>query len=566
MGAGASIVSRSRRAVPGMVVALVGVLLTSGSVFAGLWGDDFQQRAFSLAQLSGTSELPWWAMFELADVSPAQRFGGVVPWWTAEDLHVAFFRPVAVATHLLDHVLWPDRPALMHVHSLVYFGLLCFTATGLYRQIDPRSPGVWWAGLIFAASCAHVAASWIANRNALLSALFGVLALRAYLYWRSEQWRPGAWWAPVLLVFALLSAEVGVSTLAFVVGFELTRSGEPLRERVLSMAPMLGVVGVWRLAYGWAGYGATASGAYIDPIVSPLVFLDQLPARVPWLLGFAFVPLRALAVQGIPSWVLPLLLLLFATTTVAVSIFVVRHWPRARLWVVCALLGLLPLVASLPGERVLTFVVLGLSPIIGMLLVAWGSRFSRSWPARVGVAAVGLSHLVVSPAVLAYGSWDHTYGLLPKSGPLPGLGIDAEEGLKGKSLVVVNLPTLNLMREVSTIRAVAGRSPPSFVWILGASTDQVEVSRIDARTIELHAETGYLLDPFSAFYRGPQRPLSPGDRFETLVFTAEVREVLDGWRPSRVRFRFALPLSHSGLRFVIWRDGDLVEWTPPPRP
>ena len=45
---------------------------------------------------------------------------GTMPWWGSPDLHQAFLRYASTLTMMLDYRLWPNHPALMHLHSLLW--------------------------------------------------------------------------------------------------------------------------------------------------------------------------------------------------------------------------------------------------------------------------------------------------------------------------------------------------------------------------------------------------------------------------------------------------------------
>src|SRR5262249_13600395 len=139
----------------------------------------------------------------------ARMQSGAYPWWTLPEGQVAFWRPLSALTHWIDFALWPDAPQVMHGQSLLWLGLLGAAAAALYRRIGANAGGAAaLAGVLYAVDHTHgFAAAWVSNRNILLAALFGVLALGAHTRWRRQGWRPGALLGPLLLLLALLSAE-----------------------------------------------------------------------------------------------------------------------------------------------------------------------------------------------------------------------------------------------------------------------------------------------------------------------------------------------------------------------
>ena len=84
---------------------------------------------------------------------------------------------------------------------------------------------VWIAGLatlIYAVDDAHgMLVGWIANRNGLVTAVLGVLALILFIRWRREGWRPGAFTAPFVFAVALLAGESAIAVGAYLIAYVL---------------------------------------------------------------------------------------------------------------------------------------------------------------------------------------------------------------------------------------------------------------------------------------------------------------------------------------------------------
>ena len=132
-----------------MGVTAVGVVLTLPSLWAGLYLDDYVLWATA----SGASALrdlfpPSLDMFAFIDGDPGRTRQmmdrGILPWWTFEAARLAFWRPLTSLTHWLDFALWPDRPALMHLHNVVWFAALLVVLALTYRRLIGRT---WVAGL-----------------------------------------------------------------------------------------------------------------------------------------------------------------------------------------------------------------------------------------------------------------------------------------------------------------------------------------------------------------------------------------------------------------------------------
>ncbi len=128
----------ARSWVPWGILLLAG-LLASPSLVADLALDDYIHLA-RLEPGSGVGGLDYAPLdlFTFVSGEAAQRQAlleeGFIPWWSAPDLRVAFWRPLACLTHLLDHWLAPRSALLAHAHSLLWFLALLLALFRLYRR------------------------------------------------------------------------------------------------------------------------------------------------------------------------------------------------------------------------------------------------------------------------------------------------------------------------------------------------------------------------------------------------------------------------------------------------
>ena len=178
-----------------LLLGLLSVALVSPSLFIGLHLDDYIHRDCGL-ELPGSREIcrSYLSLFTIIPGVPRLTHqlmeDGFAPWWTNENLRVAFMRPVTSFTHRLDYLLFPDSPVLMHLQSALWLGAAVLVATLLYRRV--MGVGLLSAAAAFAFAVDHVHAmpvSWIANRNALIGAFFGTAALVSYVKSRDERSR-----------------------------------------------------------------------------------------------------------------------------------------------------------------------------------------------------------------------------------------------------------------------------------------------------------------------------------------------------------------------------------------
>jgi len=120
---------------------------------------------------------------------------GTMPWWGSLELHHAFFRYMTTLTMMLDYRLWPNSPALMHLHSLFWLAAVVLAAALLYREVLGTTWIAGLASLMYALDGAHaVPAGYLADRDALIACCFGFLSLLFFVRWRKigrsrDRWR-----------------------------------------------------------------------------------------------------------------------------------------------------------------------------------------------------------------------------------------------------------------------------------------------------------------------------------------------------------------------------------------
>lgn len=541
-----------------LVVALA-ILLGLPTLDMGLVGDDLAQQAFLRSQHEGGSTAPWWNMFALVEGPSAKNIGlrtaGRYPWWVDPDLRIVFFRPLAVATHHVDHWLWPRAVWAMHLHGVLWHALACALAWAVARRLCASATTAGLAALIYTVSFSHtIPVAWLAHRNGLVSTVFALAALLAHDLWRREQNKLAAVLAPVALLASLMSAEAGIVVLGFLVAYALTIDRASPRARMLSLLPAVVVVVAWRIVYTELGFGAVGSGAYVDPLGDPLAFVAVFPGRYTWLLGVSVSPPLMVSV---PPW-------LWITLTIAVAVTVATFLIRdascvARFGALAVVLGCVPLVTSHPGDRLLVLASFGMALTLAELLDRWLVA-DASTARRLAAGLVGLVHVIVPPiAVLALATGLDEFG---EQGEAPIYGEPLPDDLQRKGLVLVHAPNYVSAEYLPTMRASRGLSVPNFTWLLHEGVQPPEVTRIDARTLELHDLHGWPASGFSEYWRSAsQRPFVVGETIKTVDFVAEVLEV-DAGKATRVRFRFRTQLEHPTFVWAAWDGHDFAPVEP----
>lgn len=582
------------------VLIVLGLLLALPSLRGGLLFDDFIIRATVLDchPIEGPGPNPWLPFSFLAE-DRGRRHAlidrGLLPWWTDPECRIAFLRPVTTLTHVADHRLWGGWPWLMHVQSLAWFALLIWAVAVLYRRMMAPTLAAWvaaLAALLFTIDDAHaMPVVWVANRNTLIAAFFGVLALIAHDRWRRDGWRPGAVLAPLALLVALLSKEAAVCAGAYLLGYALFIEQGRRPWRLASLLPCFLVGVVWYVVYRAMGFGLSGSGVYVDPGSNPAEFAYQVAVRAPLLLlGQWGYPGSDLA-GSLSAEVFGFLWLWAVVFLVLVGVLL---WPLlarsriARFWATGMILSLIPACVAFPSDRLLMFAGLGGMGLLAEFLGGWKEgaswvprRSAWKWLARVFVCFFVVIHLVIAP--LGFLFLGNLLRLVRNGFNDVVSTIPADPELEDQTAIFVN--SACLLTDIALLYTLdyADRPVPGRVLSLSSSCKSVTVTRRDAGTIVVRPSGGYLPPPgfspdddrlpavspvYSLQYldllvRRADRPMALGETIELTVVTLEVTDLTEDNRPAEITFRFRVPLEDPSLRwFQLTRDG-YVPFTPP---
>lgn len=554
-----------------ILLGALSVALTLPALGIGWHLDDHFQRLVMLEPAE--SEIEPMRAFSALDGDPERNRRyvdrGYLPWWTPEDFRLAFFRPLTLATVRLDYRLWPDSAVLMHAHSLLWLGALVAAVAVLFRRLLAPAWTAGLAGLLYAVDEAHSSpAAWLANRNALLAAGFGVLCLIAHDRWRRDGWRPGSWLSAALFALALLSGEVALATVGYLFAYALFVDAGANRWR--SLLPHTLVLALWFTAYRMGGYGAWGSGLYLDPLRSPGAFLEALLERIPFLLMGQWTPIAAEAGSLLPPaatrfW--------WLVAVVVVGVLIAALWPllrqdcSARFWGLGMLLALVPVSATFPANRLLILAGVGAMALLASFLRTTLGESAHPPGAgrrlRRGLAwALMVIHLVLAPFFLLVGPAAIRQMGEPMVAAAASLGSDPR--LAEQDLMVVSTPDyLAFVTHLPTLQALAGRPLPRRTRALSAGPTAVELTRLDDYTLRVELERGLFAGPLGRLFRGPEHPLKAGDAFRLERLEIEVESLAADGSPDSVVYRFALPLEDPSWRWVYWRDGSYLVFEPP---
>ncbi len=565
--------SWARRPVSWLAVVILGCLLAAPCLTVGFTSDDHVHRVKQdpASELGGFAYDPW-SLFEFISGDPeARRAGmesGVLSWWTADGLQLAFNRPLSTLTHRLDHALWPDSAPLAYAHSLAWFALLLVCLAMLYRRL--HTPGVALLALaVFALDDAHgPTLGFIANRNSVIAAVFAVLCLWAHDRARRDGWRPGLVLGPVALGLSLLAAEAGVTTLGYLVAYALTVDPGAWRERFKSAAPYAVVFGLWSVAYKLGGYGAHLSGVYIDPGGEPGRFAVALAERaVPLLgaqVGLIWSDFWVIFPAGLKAavWAISAG---FVAAMVALLAPMLRTSEALRFWLIGAVLSVVPIAATVPADRLLMLVGLGAMPLVAALVVA-GLRPAAALPVwrRWGLRGMAFTlvgvHLIASPLLLPLRA--RSMETIQRSMALIDAAAPPTAESAGTTLVVVSAPGDGFVSYLPIRRASQGLPGPARVRLLSTTMGETLVTRTGPRSLRVRPEEGLLSTEAERILRSDSTPFAVGDTVTLSDMTVRVVE-LRSWWPQEIEVTFERDLDDPNMRWIVWTGAAFEPWEVP---
>jgi hypothetical protein len=559
------------RRVP-LVVAILAAVGMLPALTAGWQMDDYFQRA-TLLGYGDTRPINTFIQYIDRAHNLKQMDFGTMPWWGSPDLHQAFLRYASTLTMMLDYRLWPDYPALMHLHSLLWLSALVLVAALLYREVLGATWIAGLAALMYALDGAHaVPAAYLANRNALIACCFGFLSVLTFVRWRKHGQRRTRWLSVLMLALALSAGEMGLATVAYLFSYALIVDGDGIRARFIRLLPHGGVLVAWALIYKLGNFGSQGSGFYLDPLHNPLGFAVSFCQRAAFLLMGQWSPIPAemsMAYAPATSAALHISVFSFAIAALVVVLFIplVVRDRVARFWGLGALLSLVPIAAVGPENRVLGFVGLGSMALLAQLTQFVFAGASDAWIPRVwkGFAWAAtlillLIHLLAAPllgiARIAYQSnvnsrMDRAMASVP-----------SDPRIESQDLVLINPPDhIYLVTAIWAVHRLANLPMPRHMRALSTG-GTLEVTRVGARSLRVRFPDGFFPTAFSRFVRNQSDRFSPGQHFE-LPGLSVVVETLDAQGdPEQVEYEFRVPLEDPSLRWVNWGDGAYVPWTP----
>lgn len=525
--------TRARRWV--LAIIAVAAALRIEALWVGLAMDDWAQVAM-IRDAYGVARAPW-DLFSFCDGSPTEVSrmvdAGLFPWWSDPELRLSTLRPLASVLVWLDVQVFGIDARWHRLHTLVWWiAMLVVVARFLLRVLPTR-----WALLAFALyaldECHAQPLAWSANRNAILATLFGMLAVHAHV--RVREGEGPRWHAAVLLVLAFASGEVALGAVGVLVAYEVTRGS------VRPLAGCLAVVVLWAVVHRGLGYGANASGVYVDP-TEPIAWLGALVDRGPILLAdLAFaVPTGQLALGG-RGMALQRALGVVAVLLAVVWLRTRRDDARTRWFALATVLAVIPMTSAFVSARLLVIPAIAAHVLVAAALLACVDR-RGAWR---GVAyMLGVLHLGLAP----WWSMREIADLREFGAAAQRAAVEAPKEIARELVIVPAVADPSTLLYPSLVRAAFDLPTPARWAVLSAAPGAHRLRRIDAHTLELEVDGGMLRTHVEQMFRREGRPFAPVHAWNGAQI--EVLDERDGF-PTRVRFRFAIALDDPRVAVML---------------
>lgn len=558
---------------PWVPVLLAGLIVLP-SLSVGWFLDDLMHAAAARGALPfGPEGLD---LFSFAGGSQQRHhylIGHGLPWWTAPELSLRFWRPLSSAILLVLHRSFGDAPWVAHCVGIgLYVATVAAVWCLLRRALGERLGGL--AALIFALDDGHaLPAVWPANHNALVSAASALWGLVAWLRWREDHWKPGAYLAWAGWAVGLCGGETALGALALPVAYELLggpdRNSKPAR-RFLAIGGLGALVAAWAVVYKLGGYGSHHSGAYIDPVREPAAFWAAAAIRLPALVGAALLRIPVEIGVAAPVTAVPFALVggvvggAFAWVLTGASRSLPEPSRRHLAWL---LLGgsaaALPACATFAAARLLTIPSIAVAAALAVVAAATLQSVGRAldlagqstpaWQRRLAGATL-IAHLVVAPlgfmaAQAALGLGAARFDALTASPAL--------DAAVGRIAILPLVPDLTAAWVPVARLARGQRAPAEWVPLCAATTD-VRLVAQDAHTLQVWTVSSPMIGTEAEqLVRTPHLRFAPGQRVALDVGEVEVLRVDGAGRPLGLALHTFAPLSdprHAWLRV----DGPLL--------
>ena len=237
-----------------------------------------------------------------------------------------------------------------------------------------------------------------------------------------------------------------------------------------------------------------------------------------------------------------------------------RRDPLSRFFATGMVLAAVPVASTFPADRLLSFIGLGAMGLVAQLIAAavrhrdqLGDGRARRIAAIAVALVMVLVHLVLAPPLLVMRS---------RSMVAVARVIDrADAGIPGTgNVIIAAAPNDALAAYIPVMRLSRGQPRPDHLYWLATATTAVTLERVDARTLRVTPDGGYLRYELDRMMRA--RPFTAGDRIPLTGLEIEIESITADGRPKSVLAHFTQP--PESFTWLRWQGHTYVPYQPPP--
>ncbi|MFQ5465067.1 MAG: tetratricopeptide repeat protein [Thermodesulfobacteriota bacterium] len=449
--------------------------------------------------------------------------------WAFTSVVSGNWHPLTMISHAVDYALWGLAPWGHHLTSILLHAVntaLVFFLTLRVVNMARRTEGArgraarglaaaFITSVLFAVHPLHVeSVAWLSERKDLLSALFYILALLAYLGYATGRGRVSYCLSLVFLTLSLMSKPMAVSlplVLLILDWYPLGRLRfDGGRGRTLRVAaeklPFFALAGVFSLLTLWAqGQAAAVSSLESAPLASRLLVASR---------GYIFYLVKMFVPAGLAPYypypgeirflsmeLLGPVVIFAALTALAAASIRKRRWFAAAwltyLVTLAPVAGIVKIGAMAAADRY--FYIPGVAPLvlIGAGAGALAHARKKGIMAAVVVAAAVLSVLTVRQIGVWKDSitlWTHEISIYPDSVPLAYANRGIAYGGEGR--IALALADFSRAAEIKPDFAKAYYNRANAYDILGRKEEAIEdlsaAIRVKPRYLKAYYRRGVL--------------------------------------------------------------------------
>jgi tetratricopeptide (TPR) repeat protein len=209
------------------------------------------------------------------------------------------YYPLVHSSYWLEYRIWGLNPTGYHVVNILLHCLACVLVWRVLLKLDLPPPTAWAAAAVFALHPVHVeSVAWITERKNVLSIVFYLAALSAFLNWApSEGRRRGGLCGVALLLFvcALLSKTVTASLPFVLLLLIWWKRGRVTARDFVAVGPFLalgiffGLLTVWLEKYHVGAIGEEWNLSLMERLLVSGRALWFYASKLAWPAGQSFI-------------------------------------------------------------------------------------------------------------------------------------------------------------------------------------------------------------------------------------------------------------------------------------